>query len=665
MLDKRKVKINTIIESQLPEFLREESPLFKEFLSQYYISQEHKTGTVDVALDIQEYKNIETYTTKTFYTKYNPCTLTANLLPFDDIIQVNSVTGFPDKYGLLKIGDEIITYTELDKVNNKFLGCIRGFSGITSIEDAEDSSSLTFSFSNASEHLQGIEVVNLNILFYEKLFEKYKAQYLPDFEGRDFYQGIELELILSRIKDFYLAKGTDVSYKILFELLYGDKISILKPKDFLIKTSDDRYLTTKNILVERINGTTNPLDLIGYTLYQNLSSGVTASASIYNVEYRPVDGIDLFELSLDSESFIYEFESTKKANIIEITNNTIIVDSTVGFPNSSNVLASSSTLGSYINDSYSDKTVSEFIGFSTSTLSALVENDFILENNLAYCILDDGTQISFRILNVIGTFDYAQTKSINVGDKIALSSFGEDLSNDVRFNQWIYNYPTYHNIKSIERTGNNTRIQFYDSIRFYVNDVINVVGIATVETTSIKEAIDDRTILVGVINNLNDKTKVVKKINKSLANLSFTSYIQNAYLNENTDSAVISTSGLPTYGTIDNFIINDWTYQLTKVGSATTSLLQTDKEHNFLTGNKLYLNSNQVGISTGDYFIRKITQSRIKLYYSVSDLYRDIPILFNDSNVGVCKVLGYENLNKGFATQKILKEFKTNTISTP
>ena len=44
-------------------------------------------------------------------------------------ISVPNTKGFPDEYGLLKINDEIITYT--GNTSTSFTGCIRGFSGIT------------------------------------------------------------------------------------------------------------------------------------------------------------------------------------------------------------------------------------------------------------------------------------------------------------------------------------------------------------------------------------------------------------------------------------------------------------------------------------------------------------------------------------------------------
>ena len=128
MSEIKRVKIQSFIESQIPEFLNSDSPLFKEFLEQYYISQEHQTGVVDLTANLQKYKSIEHFNTETFYSLVGICTLTSDLASFDDTLYVNHTIGFPRQYGLLKIDDEIITYTGI--TTNSFTGCIRGFCGI-------------------------------------------------------------------------------------------------------------------------------------------------------------------------------------------------------------------------------------------------------------------------------------------------------------------------------------------------------------------------------------------------------------------------------------------------------------------------------------------------------------------------------------------------------
>ena len=52
-----KVKISHILDSQIPDFIHDENPLFKEFLNQYYISQEHEYGNIDIAENITDVKN--------------------------------------------------------------------------------------------------------------------------------------------------------------------------------------------------------------------------------------------------------------------------------------------------------------------------------------------------------------------------------------------------------------------------------------------------------------------------------------------------------------------------------------------------------------------------------------------------------------------------------
>ena len=129
-----KVKISHILDSQIPDFIQEDNPLFKEFLNQYYISQEHEYGNIDLAENITDVKNISNYIDLNIvgFQALSPVTLTSEIFAFDEIINVSNTLGFPNSYGLLKIDNEIITYT--GKTATSFTGCVRGFSAITSLE---------------------------------------------------------------------------------------------------------------------------------------------------------------------------------------------------------------------------------------------------------------------------------------------------------------------------------------------------------------------------------------------------------------------------------------------------------------------------------------------------------------------------------------------------
>ena len=50
-----RVKIQQIIDNQIPEFVLSENPKFVEFLKQYYISQEYQGGPVDITDNLDQY----------------------------------------------------------------------------------------------------------------------------------------------------------------------------------------------------------------------------------------------------------------------------------------------------------------------------------------------------------------------------------------------------------------------------------------------------------------------------------------------------------------------------------------------------------------------------------------------------------------------------------
>ena len=106
-----------------------------------------------------------------------------------------------DKNGLLKIDDEIIHYQT--KTATTFENCTRGFSGTDSIKSAEDTEFLSFRDSNSADHAAGTLVYNLSNLFLQEFFIKFKSEFLPGFENRKFTDGIDIQNILTRAKDFY------------------------------------------------------------------------------------------------------------------------------------------------------------------------------------------------------------------------------------------------------------------------------------------------------------------------------------------------------------------------------------------------------------------------------------------------------------------------------
>ena len=169
-IDKR-IKVNTIIENQLPEFVVSDFPNATEFLKQYYISQEFQGGASDLINNFDQYLKVDNLVPEVVV---GVTTISADVSITDTTITVPSTKGFPSEYGLLKIDDEIISYTGI--TSTTFTGCIRGFSGVSGYNVGVSSSlleinreSLEFDDTTAEAHTSGSTLTNLSVLFIQEL----------------------------------------------------------------------------------------------------------------------------------------------------------------------------------------------------------------------------------------------------------------------------------------------------------------------------------------------------------------------------------------------------------------------------------------------------------------------------------------------------------------
>ena len=161
-----KVKVQQIIGNQLPEFVVNENPKAVDFLKQYYISQEFQGGPIDLSDNLDQYLKLDNLTPEVITGRTN---LSTDITADAESISVDSTKGYPDQYGLLKIGNEIITYT--GKTSTEFTGCIRGFSGITTYRSQDNPEELVFEDTVAATHKDDAIVVNLSSQFYKNFIK--------------------------------------------------------------------------------------------------------------------------------------------------------------------------------------------------------------------------------------------------------------------------------------------------------------------------------------------------------------------------------------------------------------------------------------------------------------------------------------------------------------
>ncbi len=690
MTDIKRVKISHVIESQIPEFLNQESPLFEQFLTQYYESQEHQSGVTDLANNLPEYRKIGAFNYETLV----PGTaLMASCFAGDTTLNVASTTGWPDTYGLLKIDNEVITYQS--KTATSFIGCARGFSGIDQISKEDAAEFLNFAQTEAASHTAGTVVYNLSNLFLQSFFTKFKEEFLPGFQNRTFTTGTSITNVLTRAKDFYMSKGTDASYQILFKLLYGEDIELIKPIERTIAPSSNIYFKTKHVLLENLFGG-QPLETVGNFLYQNIAGVGTVSASIYNVEYRPVGKRDFYELSLDSTSFTGSFSVPGKTKALEGTpanSTSIVVDSTVGFGQSGTLLLKPRDGANFLNVRYTDKTINQFLGVTGVTTSLVFGAD-ILEDKLAYSYAGFGqtSLLQFRLVNVIDQVDASDSTNMQISDNLKLFSFGQDLSDHPKFNNWIYNIPSSHDIFKFSQVNVNTfRIELFDAVVFYVDEVLTVkneagdsalVTIKDIEYDSTNtQKKYSNTVVVQVtgtapVNPITITKTVTKASHNSGYFAGVDQYpvgIQNSYLDRDEKYSYVASSGLPNYPIFatdnkkwvksssvevtDGFgtpiLGGGYTYTIQSIDAAQNTPLK----HDYVTGDKIYWdNTTNSGIATGIYFVTSINETEFYLSFSGSDVFAKKYIATKTSTTGqyIFKS-GWEN--KTLKNQKILRKF--------
>ena len=88
-----KVKISNILDSQILDFIQEESPDFKDFLNQYYISEEREFGSTYLSDNLTSFKDIGA-TSNNIPNVTISNNLSADINAFDDEILVTTTTGY-------------------------------------------------------------------------------------------------------------------------------------------------------------------------------------------------------------------------------------------------------------------------------------------------------------------------------------------------------------------------------------------------------------------------------------------------------------------------------------------------------------------------------------------------------------------------------------------
>ena len=706
-MSEKRIQFNNIVQNQLPTYVRSDFPLISEFLRQYYIAQEYQGAPIDLIQNIDKYVKLDNITNLSYSAKL------ASNIDFDDTVitvdATESYTGtnqFPDSYGLLKIGNEIITYT--GKTDFSFTGCIRGFSGVESYRGEINPEELVFRSTEASSHESGVEIINLSCLFLKEFLSKIKIQLIPGLENREFTKNLNENIFIKNAKDFYLSKGTDRGFEVLFKALYNEDVKIIRPSEFLTTPSNAQYKVTDNLIVEPIDG--NPNDLKNRTLYQG-SYGKNinyAYAPITDVEEVRVGvGETYYNLKLDAgynrdigvRGAIYgEFSVYPKTQVIDRVSSgstVITVDSTVGFdcPGELYLTYDDESIGIV---SYTSKSLNQFFN-CTNVSGNILDKSVVGINTFAYASFDD-QEIRVRINSVLNKINFSDnSRYYESGDVAQIKTLGVSIDVPLAKN-WFYNVsPIYkvNNIILVDSSDNTYRVNLNVDHYFKLGDVGTITsndGIS--KSSSIIDIPSSKSIVIKGQGNLSLLKRYTFK--RNLLRLSsnffpessfYTTNVQNVYQSKiDRDEYIIASPSIPHYES-QPIETSDRSVTFSGRFFGEELKISSGRDHGFYTGDAVYYVPEKIITTTTDddgqevtnttissslfkedsggeglYFVKRVSSTTIKLSRSRTNIYKsefisiDSPLTVNNNSIKPFKLK-----LKTLESQKIFRKISKPT----
>ena len=650
----KKVQLNKIIESQLPEFLVADFPKAVEFFKQYYISQEAQGGNVDLIDNLDRYIKLDNLIPEVVVAK---ATLSSDISASDTTINVSSTKGYPEDYGLLKIGNEIITYT--GKTDTSFTGCIRGFSGVTGFDDSTKAyfvdtnrQSVVFEDTVAESHTAQAEIQNLSALFLQNFYKQLKKTFTPGIEEETFVSDLNVANFIKHSRNFYQSKGIEESVIILFKVLYGVTAKVIDLEGRLIKPSSADYIRREVVVAEQISG--DPFALKGQTIFR--SNDLSTNASVSEVEIFTREGLSFYKIDLfigynDRDLVEGTFDVPGFSRVLEPVSagsSVIAVDSTIGFGQTGSVVTGDLTI------EYTSKSVNQFFGCtgitSSITLGAPLRAD---ETVFGYENGDPDKKCELRITGVLANFEsiddlplmekFERLSVRNIGDVIYNPS-GEQTYKEVFSNSWIYNTSTRFEVKNIQGTLFELYLEPEEST-LKVGDTVDILfgnSVTTVVSSNATvDAISGTSVTLGNISgftplpnqNYSFRRNLVKSTSATTqikeGNNVYVANALNVYTDDADTFGYVASNSLPGYEILDEIVESvspDGT--VSNLGGYSTyfqnySTVKFSSSVRFIDGDEIvYTAENQFsGLVSGEsYFVKRVGSNEIQLFASKAQL---------------------------------------------
>ena len=286
-------KVSNHIQTQLPEFIQADHPVFSKFVKFYYQFLESAEITFS---EVNNYVREETQSVN-FILDENG----------DQIVLEDSNVKF-------EVGETVTGQTsgatatvlvdDIDDNKRLFVSSQTRFivGEIVSGASSNASGTLqTYRPNPVSSIQQLLNYTNVDATLYNFL-DKFRDSFLEGIVD-NIDAGVDKRKLIKNIRDLYLSKGTKKGHELFFRLLLNEEPRISFPTDNMIRVSDGKWTTRKLMRVNVVNG--SPTELIGQTITGQASSATAIVVS--TVSFREAQ-TNIVELEIDEESFSGTFQ---------------------------------------------------------------------------------------------------------------------------------------------------------------------------------------------------------------------------------------------------------------------------------------------------------------------------------------------------------------------
>lgn len=177
------------------------------------------------------------------------------------------------------------------------------------------------------------------------------------------YSTVDERFLISRVKDLYLAKGSEASYKLLFRILFNKDITINYPSTQMLRASDGKWNQDVSVFVKILIG--SPQDIVG-KLVDIVTQSKVVRVLVDRRQYVEVEVDRAIRISDDVYEFIIDrrfFGNISVGDTLRyLDNNNNLVFNGLILPTTSSLIIEAPGTGFRVGDLYN---INNFQGYGS------------------------------------------------------------------------------------------------------------------------------------------------------------------------------------------------------------------------------------------------------------------------------------------------------------